>query len=97
MGIDGLPTPLNMLALEGNSIRSAPMPLVRCFWSFSMPIKMPTMDRIMMTSMATASTLMTERMGRRSKLAKMSLFMFEHGLAGAQKIAQLAPSPSTQG
>ena len=38
-----------------------------------------------MTSMATASTLMTERMGRRSKLAKMSLFMFEHGLAGDQK------------
>ena len=57
-------TPFMMLALEGRIIRSAPMPLVRCFWSFSMPMKMPTMDRIMMTSMATASTLMMERTGR---------------------------------
>ena len=34
-------------------------------------------DKIMMTSMETANTLATERMGRWSRLAKMSLFMFE--------------------
>lgn len=79
IGIDGLPRPLNMLAFDGNSIRSAPIPLVRCFWLSSMPIKTAAIDKIMITSIATANTLMMERMGRRIRLAKMSLFMFERG------------------
>ncbi len=82
--MDGLPNPLNKLAFEGSSIRSAPMPLVRRSWSFSMPVKMPTIDRIIMTSMATASTLMTERKGRCSRLAKISLFIFEPDSAPEQ-------------
>src|ERR1700722_5214910 len=52
-----------------------------------MPMKMPTMDKIMMTSMATANTLMTERMGRWSKLAKMSLFMVEPGTGAHCRVA----------
>ncbi len=56
--------PFMKLAFDGLTTRSAPMPLVRCFWSFSMPMKMATIERIMTTSMATASTLMMERSGR---------------------------------
>jgi hypothetical protein len=55
---------ISQFAFEGLTLKSAPMPLVRCFWSFSMPIKMATIERIMTTSMATASTLMMERSGR---------------------------------
>src|SRR5580698_10470915 len=51
------------------------MPLVRCFWSFSMPMKTPTIERIITTSRATASTLMMERIGRCRMLAITSLFM----------------------
>ena len=69
------------------------MPLVRCFWSFSMPMKMATIDRIMITSMATASTLIIERIGRWSRLAKMSLFMFEPGPSAHRSAAK----PSSSG
>jgi hypothetical protein len=37
------------------------------------------MDRIMITSMATARTLMIERTGRWSRLAKISLFIPDDG------------------
>jgi hypothetical protein len=47
-------------------------------------MKMPTMDRIMMTSMATASTLMMERTGRCNRFAKISLFIPEDGSEGVQ-------------
>src|ERR1035437_2723166 len=77
-------TPLMNLVLEGRTTRSAPIPLVRCLVSFNMPMKMPTMDRIMTTSMATASTLMMERRGRCNRLAKMSLFIPEDGSDGLQ-------------
>ncbi len=74
-GMETGPTPFILLEFDPRMIRSAPMPLVRCLWSFSMPMKMPTMERIMTTSMATARMLMMERRGRWSRLAKMSLFM----------------------
>ncbi len=74
-GMEAELSPLMRLAPEGSMTRSAPMPLVRWRLSLTMPMKMATMDRIMMTSMATASTLMMERRGRCSRLAKMSLFI----------------------
>jgi hypothetical protein len=40
------------------------------------------MVNIMMTSMATAKTLITERRGRCNRLAKMSLFIPEDGSEG---------------
>src|ERR1035438_37936 len=78
-------TPTMMLEFGGRNIRSAPMPFWRCLVSFNMPMKMPAMDRIMMTSMATASTLIMERTGLCTKLAKMSLFIFEHGSEGQKQ------------
>jgi hypothetical protein len=79
-------TPLRKLVLEGRITKSAPMPLVRCLESFNMPMKMPTMDRIMTTSMATASTLMMERTGRCNRLAKMSLFIPEMAPRGCKSL-----------
>jgi hypothetical protein len=44
-----------------------------------MPMKIPTIDRIMITSIATARMLMMDRKGRCNRLAITSLFMVEYG------------------
>jgi hypothetical protein len=44
------------------------------------------MDKIMTTSMATASTLISERMGRCNRLAKMSLFIPNDGSLGSKAL-----------
>jgi hypothetical protein len=49
-------------------------------------MKMATMDKIMTTSMATASTLISERMGRCNRLAKMSLFIPYDGSLGSKAL-----------
>ena len=84
--------PFMKLEFDGLSTRSAPMPLLRARESLSMPMKMATIDRIMITSMATASTLMMERSGRCSKLAKMSLFMSVQ--ISGRRVARKNPSSS---
>ena len=83
MGMDTGPMPLMLLAALPRIIRSAPTPLLRALVSLRMPMKMPTMERIMMTSMATATTLMRERRGRCTRLAKISLFILERTPQGA--------------
>ncbi len=62
-------------AAPGWTIMSMPMPLVRVRWPLSMPSMMAAMERIMMTSMATAKALMSERRGRWTRLPTTSLFM----------------------
>src|SRR6185312_601913 len=52
----------------GRTNTSAPMPYWRVFESLSMPSERPTISRIMLTSIATATMLIIERMGRWARL-----------------------------
>src|ERR1700722_18694697 len=67
--------PMRLVAVPGCAIMSMPIPLWRVRWPLSMPIITPVMERIMMTSMATAKTLMRERRGRWTRLPTTSLFI----------------------
>src|ERR1022692_1331389 len=81
-------TPLRNVAFPGRTVRSAPMPLFIRFCPVSCPIMMAMMVNIITTSMATAKTLMRERSGRWSRLARISLFIVERGSQGGQNAAQ---------
>ena len=52
------------LPCEGRAIMSYPVPDAWSRLPFKMPYMIPTMDRIIMTSIATASALISERSGR---------------------------------
>src|SRR5580692_1805684 len=67
--------PMKLLVVLGRTNMSMPMPLVRSLKPLSLPIRMAVMDRIMMTSMAMARQLMSERRGRWTRLPTTSLFM----------------------
>src|SRR5579875_2144992 len=67
--------PLKLLELGGRTMMSAPIPLVCVAAPCTWPIITATMDRIMITSMATARTLMAERTGRYRMLPRTSLFI----------------------
>ena len=56
---------------------SAPIPACRCFESFTMPNESPTISRISVTSRATATTLIKERIGRYSRLPTIILFIMK--------------------
>ena len=56
-------------------MRSAPMPLVCRREPSIWPNMMPTIERIIATSIATARMLMAERKGRCSRLPMTNLFM----------------------
>src|SRR2546421_647477 len=61
------------------------------FWSrlpFRMPYMIPTIERIMITSIATASALITERRGRYTRFPKTSLFMDRGGVPHAGALTQ---------
>src|SRR5438876_7318899 len=59
----------------GCTITSAPMPRLRARASLSMPTINPTTTRISTTSTATAITLISERIGRCTRLATTILFI----------------------
>src|ERR1700678_1228282 len=67
--------PMKLLVVLGRTNMSMPMPLVRSLKPFSLPIRMAVMERIMMTSMAMARQLMSERSGRWTRLPTTSLFI----------------------
>ena len=67
--------PMRLVAAPGWVIMSMPMPLWFVAEPLSMPSMMAAMERIMMTSIATAKTLMRERRGRWTRLPTTSLFM----------------------
>src|SRR5258708_34922443 len=67
--------PMKLLVVLGRTNMSMPMPLVRSLKPLSLPIRMAVMERIMMTSMAIARQLMSERRGRWTRLPTTSLFM----------------------
>ena len=86
---DYLTKPFGMRELVARVIiRSAPMPLVRCFWSFNMPMKIPTIERIIITSIATAVMLIRDRIGRCRMLAITSLFIDSGGLQRPASLRQ---------
>src|ERR1700721_4031800 len=66
---------MKLLVLLGRTNMSMPMPLVRSLKPLSLPIRMAVMERIMMTSMAMARQLMSERRGRWTRLPTTSLFI----------------------
>src|SRR6184192_4701788 len=59
----------------GCTITSAPIPRLRARASLSMPTISPTTTRISTTSTATATTLISERIGRCTRLATTILFI----------------------
>src|SRR3981081_1766546 len=67
--------PMKLLVVLGRTNMSMPMPLVRSLKPLSLPIKIAVMERIMMTSMAMARQLMSERRGRWTRLPTTNLFM----------------------
>src|ERR1700722_12698712 len=67
--------PMKLLVELGRTNMSMPMPLVRSLKPLSLPIRMAVMERIMMTSMAIARQLMSERKGRWTRLPTTSLFI----------------------
>src|ERR1700722_14968631 len=67
--------PMRLLAVLGRTNMSMPMPFWRVLNPLSLPIRMAVMERIMMTSMAMAKTLIRERRGRWTRLPATSLFM----------------------
>src|SRR5580704_16647371 len=67
--------PMKLLVVLGRTNMSMPMPLVRSLKPLSLPIRMAVMERIMMTSMAMARQLMSERRGRWTRLPTTNLFM----------------------
>ena len=73
--IGALLTPAMKEVLGGCTITSAPMPAWRCRASFSMPTESPTISRISVTSSAMATMLISDRMGRCTRLATIILFI----------------------
>src|SRR5271170_2923603 len=67
--------PMRLLAVLGRTNMSMPMPFWRVLKPLSLPIRMAVMERIMMTSMAMARQLMSERRGRWTRLPTTSLFI----------------------
>src|SRR5215467_7578944 len=67
--------PMKLLVVLGRTNMSMPMPLVRSLKPLSLPIRMAVMERIMMTSIAMARQLMSERRGRWTRLPITNLFM----------------------
>src|SRR5271156_5961906 len=67
--------PMRLLALLGRTNMSIPMPFWRVLNPLSLPIRMAVMERIMMTSMAMARQLMSERRGRWTRLPATNLFI----------------------
>src|ERR1700722_12394472 len=67
--------PIRLLAVLGRTSISIPMPFWRVLKPLSLPIRMAVMERIMMTSMAMARQLMSERRGRWTRLPTTSLFI----------------------
>src|ERR1700735_5508176 len=67
--------PMRLLAVLGRTSISMPMPFCRVLKPLSLPIRMAVMERIMMTSMAMARQLMSERRGRWTRLPTTSLFI----------------------
>src|ERR1700738_622097 len=85
--------PMRLLAVLGRTSMSMPMPFWRVLKPLSLPIRMAVMERIMMTSMAMARQLMSERRGRWTRLPMTNLFMLvpvygngevRNGLAGCK-------------
>src|SRR6476646_10400008 len=68
-------TPAMKEVLGGCTITSAPMPAWRCRASFSTPTERPTISRISVTSRAIATMLISDRMGRCTRLATIILFI----------------------
>src|SRR5208337_1956942 len=68
-------TPISRDELGGCTMMSAPMPAWRFLLSSSMPIERPTINRISVTSTATATTLIMVRNGRCTRLARIIRFM----------------------
>src|SRR3984893_18105500 len=85
--------PMKLLLVLGRTNISMPMPLVRSLKPLSLPIRMAVMERIMMTSIAMARQLMSERRGRWTRLPTTNLFMLipvygngrESGIAGLDR------------
>src|SRR3984957_15228531 len=67
--------PMRLLAELGRTNMSMPMPFWRVLKPSSLPIRMAVMERIMMTSMAMARQLMSERRGRWTRLPATNLLM----------------------
>src|ERR1700748_586406 len=77
--------PIKLVGVLGRTNMSMPMPLVRSLKPLSLPIRIAVMERIMMTSMAMARQLMSERRGRWTRLPATNLFIlvpvYGNGLA----------------
>src|SRR6202521_1201827 len=67
--------PMKLLVELGRTNMCMPIPFWRVLKPSSLPIKRAEIERIMMTSMAIAKTLMRERRGRWTRLPITSLFM----------------------
>src|ERR1700744_4693162 len=67
--------PMRLLAELGRTNMSIPMPFCRVLKPLSLPMRMAVMERIMMTSIAMARQLMSERRGRWTRLPATNLFI----------------------
>src|ERR1700677_4099485 len=67
--------PMRLLAVLGRTNMSMPMPFWRVLNPLSLPMRIAVMERIMMTSMAMARQLMSERRGRWTRLPTTNLFI----------------------
>src|ERR1700761_8287464 len=67
--------PMRLLAVLGRTNMSMPMPFWRVLKPLSLPMRIAVMERIMMTSMAMARQLMSERRGRWTRLPATNLFI----------------------
>src|SRR5271166_2607846 len=74
-GTGAPPTELMKLALGGRTMMSAPMPPVWRLALVTWPTIIATIERIITTSMATATTLIRVRKGRYRRFPRTSLFM----------------------
>src|SRR6202000_673748 len=64
-----------LLAELGRTNMSMPMPFWRVLKPLSLPMRIAGMERVMMTSMAMARQLMSERRGRWTRLPATNLFI----------------------
>src|ERR1700722_7551533 len=88
--------PTKLLIVLGRMKISLPMPSWRSLKPLSLPIRMAVMERIMMTSIAIARQLMSERNGRWTRLPTTNLFI--HLLVYGSEAAAAPPltaSPPT--
>src|SRR5215469_8443446 len=79
--------PMKLLVLLGRTNMSMPIPFVRSLKPLSLPIRIAVMERIIITSMAMARQLMSDRRGRWTRLPTTNLFMLLPVYGNGQKSA----------